>query len=152
MLRPRNHPSTVRSTIAVGLRVGNVERAAEFYQTIGFRFVMAVPGEKEGWLFCLLRYGTASILLAPLDRQEFPRSHHPWRGLGLRIDLTVPDIGTTYGACVAAGCKITADPVQEIWGDQTFSCLDPFGYGWRFTQVGERRALNELAQATAMWS
>jgi uncharacterized glyoxalase superfamily protein PhnB len=151
MPRPSNHPSTARSSAAVGLRVGNVQRAAEFYQRIGFHFVMAVPDENEQWLLCLLRYGSRSILLAPFDRLRFPLSQRLGR-LQRRIDLTVPDIGATYRACAAAGCRVTAEPVQEIWGDHTFSCRDPFGYEWRFRQVGDRRTLDPLAAKKAAWS
>ena len=157
MPRSSSHPSAVRSPLAVGLRVADVQRAAEFYQTIGFHFFMAVPDENERWLLCLLRCGSGSILLAPLQHLQLPRTHHSWartgaRGLGVRIDLTVPDIGATYGACTAAGCKITAEPARAIWGDRTFSCRDPFGYEWRFTQVAERRAFGPLAAAQALLS
>jgi uncharacterized glyoxalase superfamily protein PhnB len=159
MSGPKDHVASYPSPIAVGLRVANVRRAAEFYQEIGFKFVMAVPDENDGWLLCLLRYGSGSILLGALDHPQFPRtSRHRRvqagpRGLGVRIDLTVPDLAATYAACVAAGCQITAEPVQEFWGDRTFSCLDPFGYEWQFSQTAERMTFDQLAQAAkAVWS
>ena len=159
MLGSNDHPFTFPSPSAVGLRVANVRRAAEFYQTIGFTFVMAVPDESDEWLLCLLRYGSGSILLGPIDHLQFPRLQRQRRlqsarrGLGARIDLTVPDIAATYAACTAAGCEITAEPVREVWGDRSFSSLDPFGYAWRFTQVAEWGTFDQLARAaTAVWS
>jgi uncharacterized glyoxalase superfamily protein PhnB len=159
MPRSTKRPPAVRSPTAVGLRVADVQRAAEFYQAIGFGFVMAVPDESERWLLCLLRYGRCSILLGPLDHLQFPRSHrHRWlrggpRGLGVRIDLTVADIGATYGTCRAAGCEIIEEPAEEISGDRAFSCLDPFGYEWRFTQLSERRPFDLLGEPVrATWS
>jgi uncharacterized glyoxalase superfamily protein PhnB len=137
------HAGTFPSPIAVGLRVANVRRAAELYQRMGFTFVMAVPDERDEWLLCLLRYGSGSILLGALDHPQFPRSHlheraaRGSRGRGVRIDLTVPDVAATYEACVQAGCKITEHPAQEVWGDRTFRCLDPFGFEWQFTEKGE---------------
>jgi uncharacterized glyoxalase superfamily protein PhnB len=153
------HPATFPSSIAVGLRVANVRQAAEFYQQLGFTFVMAVPDEHDEWLLCLLRYGSGSILLGALDHPRFPRTGPQERlaggprGLGVRIDLTVPDLAATYAACGAARCRVTAEPVQEIWGDRTFSCLDPFGYEWQFTQKAERVTFDQLARAAnAVWS
>jgi uncharacterized glyoxalase superfamily protein PhnB len=150
------HAGIFPSPIAVGLRVANVRRAAGFYQQIGFTFVMAVPDEHDEWLLCLLRYGSGSILLGALDHPQLPLSRRHAharrrsRGLGGRIDLTVPDVAATYSACLEAGCKITEQPVQEFWGDRTFSCRDPFGYEWRFTQKAEQVALGRAANA--MWS
>jgi uncharacterized glyoxalase superfamily protein PhnB len=147
------HAGFFPSPIAVGLRVANVRRAAEFYQQIGFTFVMAVPDEHDEWLLCLLRYGSGSILLGALDHPQFPRSHlreHAGRGArrrGVRIDLTVPDVAATYEACREAGCKITEHPAQELWGDRTFSCLDPFGYEWQFTQKAEDATFRRPAKA-----
>ena len=147
------HPSMFPSPIAVGLRVAHVRRATEFYQRIGFKFVMAVPDDDDGWLLCLLRYGSRSILLAAIEDRQFPSLHRQHRlqtglrGLGVRIDLTVPDIAATYAACTAAGCEVTEEPVEEVWGARTFSCLDPFGYEWRFTQPAARITFGELARA-----
>ncbi len=149
------HPSP----IAVSLRVPNVRRAAAFYQEIGFTYVMSVPDENDEWLLCLLRYGSGSVLLASLDHPQFPRTTRQRgvergpRGLGVRIDLSVPDLAVTYVACMDAGCRITAEPVQEFWGDRTFSCLDPFGYEWQFTQTAEGMTFDQLARgAKALWS
>jgi uncharacterized glyoxalase superfamily protein PhnB len=150
------HAGFFPSPVAVGLRVANVRRAAEFYQQIGFTFVMAVPDEDDEWLLCLLRCGSGSILLGALDHPQFPRSHryeHARRGprrRGARIDLTVPDVAAPYAACLDAGCKITEPPTQQFWGDYTFSCLDPFGYEWQFTQKAEHMALDRPARA--VWS
>jgi uncharacterized glyoxalase superfamily protein PhnB len=53
----------------------------------------------------------------------------------------------TYEACVEAGCKITEHPAQELWGDRTFSCLDPFGYEWQFTQRADQVPFARPARA-----
>ena len=147
------------SPTAIGLRVANVRRAAEFYQHVGFTYLMAVPDENGEWLLCLLRFGSASILLGALDHPRFPRAsrqgsvRHGPGGLTARIDLDVPDLGATYAACVAAACEITAEPAPAICGDRSFSWVDPFGYHWRFTQVVDRRAFDQFARPVqAVWS
>jgi uncharacterized glyoxalase superfamily protein PhnB len=159
MLGADYHPATYPSPIAVGLRVANVRRAAEFYQGIGFTFVMAVPDETEEWLLCLLRYGSGSILLGTLDHPRFPRTRRQPHGragpraLDVRIDLTVPDLAATYDACAAAGCQITEEPAEQPWGARTFSCVDPFGYEWRFTEKTERTTYDPVARAArCVWS
>jgi uncharacterized glyoxalase superfamily protein PhnB len=50
----------------------------------------------------------------------------------------VPDLVATYTACVAAHCQITTEPMHDVSGDRSFSCLDPFGYEWQFTEAAER--------------
>jgi uncharacterized glyoxalase superfamily protein PhnB len=157
--RQTDHRSTFHSSTAVGLRVANVRRAADFYQRLGFTFVMAVADDNDDWRLCLLKYGSASILLRPLDYLQFPGANtrrglpSAPRGFGVRIDLAVRDIAATYEACRATGGKVTEEPTQELWGDFTFSCLDPFGYEWRFTQAAERRTLDRITSAAkAVWS
>jgi uncharacterized glyoxalase superfamily protein PhnB len=159
MLALEDYRTAYQSPIAVSLRVDNVRRAAEFYQRIGFTYLMSVPDENDEWLLCLLRYGTGSILLGTVDHPQFPRTSRQRavetgpRGLGVRINLLVPDLAATYAACAAAGCRITAEPVQEFWGDRTFSCVDPFGYEWQFTQPAATTALEQLVPGTkALWS
>jgi uncharacterized glyoxalase superfamily protein PhnB len=132
------------STTALGLRVADVRTAAEFYEEIGFQYVMAVPDDDGDWILCLLRLGSISILLGPQDHSRFPRTssdHRVWndtREHGAKIDLTVPDLAATHAACVAVGCEIALEPTQDVWGLRVFTCVDPFGYEWRFTQGTDR--------------
>jgi len=132
------------SPVAVGLRVTDVRKAAAFYQQLGFRQVMAVPDESDEWLLCLLRFGNGSILLGALDHPRFPRTSRPERTsnavgeAAARVELDVPDLVATYAACVNSRCQITAQPARDVWGSYRFSCLDPFGNEWQFTQAAER--------------
>ena len=153
------HAAICPASTAVGLRVPNVRQAVEFYQEIGFTFLMAVPDEDDGWLLCLLRCGSASILLGALDHPQFPRTTRVRRsgldspGVRGRIDVEVPDVAATYAACVNVGCHLTVSPRRDIAGPWSFSCLDPFGYEWRFTQMAEREACGPIARvANAIWS
>jgi uncharacterized glyoxalase superfamily protein PhnB len=155
MLALKHHSLGNSSPLAVSLRVENVRRAAKFYQRIGFTYVMSVPDENDEWLLCLLRYGSGSILLGSLDHPQFPRTTHhsraegEQRGVSLPIDLTVLDLLATYRACVTANCRITAEPVEDPWRPPTFSCVDPFGYEWQFTQATEATTLDQVARGRA---
>jgi uncharacterized glyoxalase superfamily protein PhnB len=129
------------SPVAVSLRVADVRRAAAFYQQIGFHQVMAVPDESDEWLLCLLRFGNASILLGALDSQRFPRgSGRRYSSNGAReprahVAVDIADVTSTYAACVRASCRITRELAHGIRGGYGFTCVDPFGYGWEFTQA-----------------
>jgi uncharacterized glyoxalase superfamily protein PhnB len=142
-------------TTAFGLRVADVRAAAEFYEEIGFQYVMAVPDDNGDWILCLLRLGSVSILLGPHDHSRFPRTtseHRIWSDAGersARIDLTVPDLSATHAACVRLGCEITLEPTQEVWGLRVFTCVDPLGYEWRFTQRTDRLGA-DLSYSAAM--
>jgi uncharacterized glyoxalase superfamily protein PhnB len=155
----KDHPANRRLPPAVGLRVPDVRRAAEFYVRIGFVHVMAVPDENDSWLLCLLRCGSASILLGALDSPRFPRMNVRRgielgeREVGVPIALVVPHVGATYAACVAAGCRVTVEPARQMGGNHSFRCVDPFGYEWQFTEKGERTTFDQLARtANAVWS
>jgi uncharacterized glyoxalase superfamily protein PhnB len=145
--------ATLSSPVAVSLRIPDVRRAAAFYHQIGFRHVMAVPDENEEWLFCLLRFGNGSILLGALDHPRFPRPSRKRRAPsnvrapGARVDLEVPDLAATYGACIAAGCQIIAEPMPDAWGARRFSWLDPFGYEWRLTEAADRLEVRQAPES-----
>jgi uncharacterized glyoxalase superfamily protein PhnB len=150
MLALKHHPVAYQPPTAVSLRVANVRRAAELYQRIGFSYVMSVPDENGDWLLCLLGYGTGSILLGSQDDPRFPQTggRHD-----ARIELTVADVMATYTACVTANCRITVEPVHDPWRAPSFSCLDPFGYEWQFTQAAEPMGFDRANRgARALWS
>jgi PhnB protein len=141
-----SYTATLSSPVAVSLRVADVRKAAAFYQQIGFRYVMAVPDESDNWLLCLLRFGNGSILLGARDNPRFPRATQRRRNAtaahepGARLSLDVPNVSTTYAACLGAGCRITAGLSEGIWGRRSFSFVDPFGHEWELTEAVEQPA------------
>ncbi len=38
------------------------------------------------------------------------------------------DLNLAYEWCTHNKCEITMEPVEELWGDLIFTCLDPFEY------------------------
>jgi hypothetical protein len=49
------------------------------------------------------------------------------------IGLEVGALDAAYAYCVENGCVITCEPLEEAWGERLFTCIDPFGYQWKFS-------------------
>ena len=53
----------------------------------------------------------------------------------------------TYEYCVSEGCEITTEPMDEVWGERVFACLNPFGYEWEFSHPTSDMSQEEGAAA-----
>jgi uncharacterized glyoxalase superfamily protein PhnB len=54
------------------------------------------------------------------------------------IGLEVPDLQETFEYCAEHGAEITSPIQDQPWGERTFTCVDPFGYEWKFAvKIGE---------------
>jgi uncharacterized glyoxalase superfamily protein PhnB len=125
--------------LRLGLRVGDVTEAAEFYGGLGFEREGEVSNPRGEPVMVILRRDGSRLIADALLGMPFPDSQRERsvqrgpRGLGVVIGLGVEDLEATYDYCVETGCKITSEPRDEPWGERVFTCLDPFGYEWEFT-------------------
>jgi uncharacterized glyoxalase superfamily protein PhnB len=123
-------------SLRLGLRVQDVEAAADFYGGLGFDPIGTVPGPEGHPLLAILHNEDAMLICDALVGLPFPdsdrerRTQEGPRGLGVVIGLTVDDLEVAYDYCVDRGCEITSEPRDEPWGERVFSCVDPFGYEW----------------------
>lgn len=154
---PTNTPQF--APIGVNLRVPNIEEAARFYERIGFTQVMALPGPDGKWAFCMLNFGNSVIMLGPREQPNYPdkaRERQHQKGpysLGISLYLNVPDLASAYRACKNNGCKIVIEPMDEFWGDRSFTCVDPYGYEWQIAQTMRQLTPAEMAEAAEKaWS
>ncbi len=115
-------------------RVSDVDKAIAFYEKFGFKTTYTVPGDSNETLICFLQYGGHTLILArlkglpyPLTPREIAIQEGP-RGLGTKISFNVEDLDLAYQLCKTEQCEITMEPMEELWGDRIFTCLDPFGY------------------------
>jgi uncharacterized glyoxalase superfamily protein PhnB len=126
-------------SLRIGLRVGDVAAAIEFYGGLGFEQVGAVPNPEGETVLAILEKGEANLIVDALAGPPFPDSERERaiqrgpRGLGIVIGLEVSDLEATYEYCAARGCAITCEPMDEPWGERLFTCVDPFGYEWKFS-------------------
>jgi uncharacterized glyoxalase superfamily protein PhnB len=129
----------MEGSIRVGLRVDDVPAAVEFYRGLGFEQVGSVPDPDGEPVLAILKRGDANLIVDALVGLPFPDTQRERqiqrgpRGLGLVIGLEVDDLGATYAYCTETRCEITCEPMDEPWGERLFTCLDPFGYEWKFS-------------------
>jgi uncharacterized glyoxalase superfamily protein PhnB len=125
-------------SLRVGLRVDDVPAAVEFYGGLGFDQVGSVPNHDGETVLAILQRGDANLVIDALVGLPFPETNRERqiqrgpRGLGLVIGLEVDDLEAIYTYCTEGGCEIT-EPMDEPWGERLFTCLDPFGYEWKFS-------------------
>jgi uncharacterized glyoxalase superfamily protein PhnB len=115
-------------------RVNDVDKAIEFYGKFGFKNTYSIPGESNKTLISFLEYGGHILIVARLEGLPYPMTNREIaiqegpRGLGTKISFNVIDLDAAYKLCISEKCEITMEPMDELWGDRIFTCLDPFGY------------------------
>ena len=113
---------TVEHISAVTLAVGNMARAVEFYQKLGFELVY---GGRQA-AFSSLKAGEAFINLAARRRYE-----GEWWG---RIIFRVEDADTQYRSLKAANLN-PERPRDASWGERFFHLVDPDGHELSFAEL-----------------
>lgn len=144
--------------IKLGVRVPDVVEAAAFYVGLGFEQVAVVPGPAGQPVLAVLRLDGFHLIVDALVGLPFPDSPRERmiqsgpRGLGCVIGIEVADLQPVHDYCAAQGAHITSAPQDQPWGERTFTCVDPFGYEWKFasrTGVGSVEATQTRGSATA---
>src|SRR5262245_18836179 len=112
------------------LGVADIEQASQFYQTLGFRQVMAMPRADGELTIAILNFGSSSLLLGRLDELHYENNARARSirkgplGLGVTLTLLVPDLEKVYKAVQMADLPILLEPVDEFYGDRVFMFLD----------------------------
>lgn len=121
----------------VGLRVGDVPAATDFYAGLGFERVAGIPGPDGRTIMAILRRGNLQLLVDALVGMPFPDSTRERmtvagpRGLGMVIGITVDDVDAAVDYVVGVGCELTAAAQDSSWGERYAECIDPYGYAWK---------------------
>jgi uncharacterized glyoxalase superfamily protein PhnB len=141
----------------VGLRVDDVASAAKFYVGLGFDQVAELPGPDGGPVMAVLRRGYLQLLVDALvgmpfaDTERERRTLAGLRGLGVIIGIEVDDVDAAARYCAAAGCELTAGPLDAPWGERYAECVDPYGYAWKFFRALPDQSHDGIAATREQW-
>jgi catechol 2,3-dioxygenase-like lactoylglutathione lyase family enzyme len=114
----------VNSISGITCHVKNLARAAEFYETIGFR-----RGKEESdrvtfyvnWFF---------VTLVAEDQTKKAAT----KGAGLFLSIKVDDVEDFYQGVLSKGLKPSGKPERQPSGTREFVLRDPDGYNLVFFQ------------------
>src|ERR671918_1922530 len=113
----------VNSISGISCYVKDLARAAEFYETIGFRRGKEEPDRVTfyvNWFFVTLVAG---------DRSEAEA-----KGAGIFLYIKVDDVEDFHKAVVSAGLEPAGEPERQPSGNREFVLRDPDGYNLVFFQ------------------
>jgi catechol 2,3-dioxygenase-like lactoylglutathione lyase family enzyme len=111
----------IESISAITLATKDMQRAVQFYRTLGFE--LAYGG--EGAAFTSFRAGPNFLNLIA-HPTEAPRT---WWG---RIIFYESDVDELYARVTAAGCRPLTAPRDAEWGERFFHISDPDGHELSF--------------------
>jgi uncharacterized glyoxalase superfamily protein PhnB len=142
--------------LGVVLGVKDIEKASRFYQkTLGFQQQFALPGADGLLTLAILNFGSSTLLLGRLDELHYEHKVRAGKirkgphGLGVTLNLLVPDLQRVYKAVKKTGAEILLEPVDEFYGDRVFMFLDADGYEWKISQTIREVSLDEVAEIVA---
>ena len=113
----------VNSISGITCQVGDLARAAAFYETIGFRRGKQEPDRVTfyvNWFF---------VTLVVQDQTEAQA-----KGAGLFLYIKVDDIEDFHKAVLSKGLKPAGGPERQPSGSREFVLRDPDGYNLVFFQ------------------
>ncbi|RYE64793.1 MAG: VOC family protein [Oxalobacteraceae bacterium] len=126
------------SEIKIGIRVPEVAAAAAFYEGFGFTSVATVPDAHGMAVLTVMVRDGLHLVLDALVGLPFPDTERERlvqrgpRGLGFVIGIEVADLEAVFDFCVSRDLTITGPVQRQPWGEETFTCIDPFGFEWKF--------------------
>jgi len=141
----------------IGLRVGDVDGAALFYEGLGFGRVGQVADPDGRTVMAILRRGGLQLLVDALQGMPFPvsprerQTRHGPRGLGVVIGIETDDVDAAARYCAEAGCDVMTAPGDAPWGERYAECVDPYGYAWKFFQLLPAQPADGLTAAHDSW-
>jgi len=113
----------VNSISGITCHVDDLDKAAEFYETIGFRRGKEEPDRVTfyvNWFFVTLVAGG--------------QTDTPAKGAGVFLYVKVDDVEDFHEAVLSKGLKPEGEPERQPSGNREFVLRDPDGYNLVFFQ------------------
>lgn len=115
---------SVKGINCLSAYVTDLERSKRFYtQTIGWKIMTEAPGVAG------LAFGESYFVIHSDDRGN---PDHRCGG-GMHVLVNVEGVDAEHARLKALGVHVS-EPVNQPWGQRTFTFWDPDGYMWVYSQ------------------
>lgn len=122
------------------LAVRDFDASVAFYQKLGFKADLSLPGKDGRNAFGGISFGKASLGLSRVDDLEH-------RGNGVSFMVYIPDeldLDEYYAQVKAQGIFIAEEIQTQYWGDRTFTVHDPDGYSISLCKTVKQVPMEEI--------
>jgi uncharacterized glyoxalase superfamily protein PhnB len=103
-----------------------VEATRWLCEAFGFKLRLRIANHRAQ-----LEIGDGAIVLTEfkINGAYEPQSHHPFA-----VMVRVDDVDSHYLHALRYGALITSEPIDQFYGERQYSCRDPGGHSWTFSQ------------------
>jgi uncharacterized glyoxalase superfamily protein PhnB len=120
-------------------------------QAFGFEAAMVVSGDADSVIHSELTFGGGAVyVVGPSDIGQGGAA--PGRVGGRNTQSVCVNLTEGLDAhCETArarGAEIQREPADQPYGDRVYTCLDPEGHSWSFSQPVKAMSAAEMAAAT----
>jgi uncharacterized glyoxalase superfamily protein PhnB len=126
--------------------------AIDWLQTaFGFETVMVVSGDEESVIHSELRFGDGAVyVVGPSSVGQGGATPDQVGGRNTQsvcVNLTT-GIDAHCETARAQGARIEREPADQPYGDRVYTCRDPEGHSWAFSQPAKVMTAEEITAAT----
>jgi len=116
----------IKSVSGVTLYVKDLNKSAEFYETLGFD----KRKDAENTVTIYSNWFWLTLVSPPDEKKEEFKKEASLenRGAGIFLNLSVENVDEFYSEVLAKGLKPSSEPKDWPWGSREFVLRDPDGY------------------------
>lgn len=130
------------------LMVKEVKESVEFYKTLGFELLMAVPGTEDGILneipgdreivFAMVKYGTVEIMIQAEKslKKDIPALEDTTMGASVCLNIELDNV-TAYYDIIKEKAEVVKELSRTWYGTDEFYIRDNSGYVLGFYEQKE---------------
>lgn len=142
----------IRPSVVPLLWYDRPRAAIDWLQTaLGFEATMVVSGDDESVIHSELTLGNGAVyVVGPSSVGQGGASPEQTGGCNTQsvcVNLT-EGLDAHCETARAAGATIQREPADQPYGDRVYTCLDPEGHSWAFSQPGKAMTPEEMEKAT----
>ena len=127
------------------------EAIAWLEKAFGFETEIIVAGDGDGVIHSELTLGDGVIYVVGPPTGDHASASPSQTGGKVTQSVCVnlrEGLDAHCARARAAGARIEREPADQSYGDRVYTCLDPEGHPWAFTQPRKVMSAQEMAAAT----